>query len=84
MDYKGRKWNIFYIRITVESPAVSNHPICEDFVVNYRGGGGGRRGGLFMRGSIGKALPGKVLVFCIGGCSREVVAYLRISHVGVQ
>ena len=46
--------------------------------------GGGPRGGLFMRGSIGKALPGKVLVFCIGGCSREVVAYLRISHVGVQ
>lgn len=37
-----------------------------------------------MRGSIGKALPGKVLVFCIGGCSSEVVAYLRISHVGVQ
>ena len=59
------------------------HSICEDFVVNYRGGGG-RRGGLFMRGSIGKALPGKVLVFCIGGCSSEVVAYLRISHVGVQ
>ena len=47
-------------------------------------GGGGRRGGLFMRGSNCKALPGKVLVFCIGGCSREVVAYLRISHVGVQ
>ena len=46
--------------------------------------GGGRRGGLLMRGSNCKALPGKVLVFCIGGCSREVVAYLRISHVGVQ
>ena len=67
-----------YSRITSckQPPAVSNHPICEDFVVNYRSGvGGAHRGGLFMRGSNCKALPGKVLFFCIGGCSREVVAY---------
>ena len=35
-----------------------------------------------MRGSIGKALPGKVLVFCIGGhlledfaCGRSIILY---------
>ena len=31
-----------------------------------------------------KALTGKVLVFCTGGCLWEVVAYLRILHVGIQ
>ena len=38
---------------------------------------------LFTRGSNCEALTGKILVFWIGGCLWEVVAYERRSHMEV-